>query len=832
MKHHYLGIDLGTSNSSCALFDGTELQVVRSERGSSLIPSVVRISPKGQIFTGSRAQRYLERDPANTRAEFKRLMGTEQQMLFPASGQSKTPTELSAAIISSLLDNVEQQFNIRPTRATVTVPALFDLPQSNATAEAAAMAGLEKIELLQEPVASALAAGWNEESLQQSWLVYDLGGGTFDASLLEFQDGMLRVVAHDGDNFLGGRDFDKLLADWIIAAIEQEEKQEQEQEEEHGQKISIQRDSPDKDHKKAIQLITLAAEETKIDLSTREESEISLFADVEIDGQPLDIEITIDRTTFESLCQPLVDRSIEICNRLLRENMQEGKLDQVVLVGGPSMMPIIREQVASRLAPIASGSLDPMTLVAQGAALHGASTGLSTEHDIEERSEENKNSNKFILQHPTMSSDLQPVVIGRLVEKSEPLVTAVQLINQANQWSSDRIPLEDDVFMLDVQLQVKTGNLFTLNGFDKDGSPVPVRPETLSIVHGISISDPPLSRSIGVALSNGGVRRFFDRGTPLPIKRTFTHHSVDTVLPGKNGGAITIPVVQGEFNEARYCRSIGSLIIRGDSLKKALPTGTGIEITLELDRGGSLKAQALVPSIDKLFNGVLHLIVAGADLDTLRAEAGSLRQRLSDLQKQAFKSNNRKKVSRYIGWLSEMEEAERDIASLQGGDQDAGQRAGYSLTSLAAKIDQEETVRQLEQRCQEDELGILYDCDWIRDYGTEREKSMLTRALQTLEQAAKAKDPDQYSRQREVISKLGTTAYERSPDGWAGYFEYAAARIHEAGNLKKGERLVWDGRKAMEKNDQVRLKKIVHQLWNLLPADAKTRQESFDSGIR
>ena len=822
MKNSYLGIDLGTSNSSCALFDGTDLRIVRSSQGGNLTPSVVRITAGGQIITGSKAQRYQERDPANTRAEFKRLMGTEQQILFPASGQSKTATQLSAALISALLDDVEQQFNFRPAQAMVTVPALFDLPQSNATAEAAKAAGLETIELLQEPVASALAAGWNEESLQQSWLVFDLGGGTFDASLLEYRDGMLRVIAHDGDNFLGGRDFDKALAAWAIQVIEQE----------HG--ITIKPDSSDGDQQKALQLLTLAAEEAKIDLSSRQEAELNLFTDIKLDGQLLELDIPVDRSLFEGLCMPLIDRALAICTRLLRENrIQEGTLDQVVLVGGPAMMPILRQQVAARLAPIASGSLDPMTLVAQGAALYAANTGLNAVQQKENSNRDKQQTgNTFVVQHPTLSSDLQPVVLGRLVEKTEPLPASICLLNQTNQWRSGQIPLQDDTFMLDVQLQPRTCNIFYLEAYAADGSQVAVQPEQLSIVHGLSISDPPLSRTIGVALANGLVRTFFERGTPLPIKRTFTHYSIETLLPDAADQKITIPIVQGEFQQARYCRSIGSLIIRTDDLQQPLLAGTAIEISLELDRGGNLKAQAFIPVLKKVFGGVLHLIVANADLATLRSEAGSLRQRLAELQQNAFKHNRKKQVSRYINWQSELEEAERDIGLLMGRDQDAGQRAGHSLTALAARIDQEKAVLQLEQRCTEDELPILYDCDWINEYGTEQEKSMLSRALQNIERAAEQKNLVDYGRQREIINKLGTAAFERSGEAWIRYFESAAARAHEATDLAKADTLVQAGWQAVEANDQAKLKKTVHALWELLPADAQTRRETFDSGIR
>ena len=214
----YLGIDLGTTNSAAAAFDGENLVLVRAAQGGTLTPSVVRIDARGAVTVGGRARRFLDTDPENTRTEFKRLMGTAENLRFPAANLSRKPEELSAEVLRAIRGDVREQLGVMPERAVVSVPALFEIPQSGATAEAARLAGFEKIELLQEPVASALAAGWKAGD-DGAWLVYDLGGGTFDASLLETREGLLRVVGHDGDNFLGGRDFDWAIVDWAIGQL-------------------------------------------------------------------------------------------------------------------------------------------------------------------------------------------------------------------------------------------------------------------------------------------------------------------------------------------------------------------------------------------------------------------------------------------------------------------------------------------------------------------------------------------------------------------------------------------------------------------------------------
>src|SRR5882672_11503263 len=216
----YVGIDLGTTNSAAAVFDGERVSVVRNAQGASVTPSVVRLDKQARVTVGTRARRFVEQDAANTAAEFKRLMGTGKAIEFPAAGTSKKPEELSAEILKALRQDITDQLGVGIERAVISVPALFELPQSAATSEAARLAGFARVELLQEPIASALAAGWRADSDGAgTWLVFDLGGGTFDASLLETRDGLLRVVGHDGDNFLGGRDFDGALVDWVLAEI-------------------------------------------------------------------------------------------------------------------------------------------------------------------------------------------------------------------------------------------------------------------------------------------------------------------------------------------------------------------------------------------------------------------------------------------------------------------------------------------------------------------------------------------------------------------------------------------------------------------------------------
>src|ERR1700724_1666646 len=304
----HVGIDLGTTNSVLATFDGRSVAVVPNAFGENLTPSVVRVDSRGTVTVGRRAYRALETDPASTRGEFKRILGTEERIAFEAAGKSFLPEELSAEVLRSLLGDAETALGFRPARAVISTPALFELPQNHATVRAGKLAGLAEVALLQETIASAIAAGWAASS-EGLWLVFDLGGGTLDVSLLETRDGWLRVVDHDGDNFLGGKDFDNVLTDWAAAR--------------------------------------LAAEHGMAPLSRAEPAAVSCSAvAVGSDGAPLDADLDLTRAELETLTAPLLERCLGKCLGLLeRHSLSPAAVGRVVLVGGPTLMPALRARI-------------------------------------------------------------------------------------------------------------------------------------------------------------------------------------------------------------------------------------------------------------------------------------------------------------------------------------------------------------------------------------------------------------------------------------------------------------------------------------------------------
>ncbi|ACY12883.1 Hsp70 family protein [Haliangium ochraceum] len=814
----YAGFDLGTTNSAAAVFDGEQITLVRNAQGSALTPSVVRIDGKGRTTVGVRARRYLDSDPDNTRSEFKRLMGTDKPLDFPAAALTRTPQELAAQILGALRADVRDQLGILPTRAVIAVPALFELPQSNATAEAARLAGFERVELLQEPVASALAAGWRAEDMNGAWLVYDIGGGTFDVSLLETRDGLLRVVGHDGDNFLGGRDFDAAVVDWMIERLAEDDD------------LRLDRGNPE--HAAALQVLRRVAEEAKIELSRVDEAVLAPPQPLQVGDTALEFELTLDRDTLERLCAPVVDRSLDVCRRLLEaQGLTPGQVERAVLVGGPTVAPFVRARIERELGVQVSEGHDPMTLVAQGAAIYAATANLDARP---EKRAPAAGGHHVWLQYPAVSSDLTPHVVGRVTTRAQPgAPTKLRLVRKDGAWTGAETAIDGEGgFVTIVDLAPRKANVFTIEATDATGATVAVHPDEFTIVQGITISDPPLSRSVGVALASDHVHVYFERGAALPVRRTFTHFTVETVAKGAEQSVLKIPIVQGEFSRAHLCRLVGSLEIGGARVSDTVPSGSPVEVTIELDRGGRLSASALVPATGQVFEEVAHLLVPTADPEVLSASLADLRKRVVELRTEAFRKGWSEGLELLEGTEEQLEAIEHDVIATRGGDEDAGQKARRSLLELDAAIGEVELRRRWPE-LEEKAMGELaWASDWVSRYGTAAEKQLLEEVGNAVSTARSSHNPGELERQLRVLRRLGNAAFHRHPEAWQWLFEGAASKLSSATDLPKAQALVDQGKAAITRGDEVALRGVVEQLWRLLPIDVQTRRLGFDSGIR
>ena len=346
-----IGIDLGTTNSCVSVLEGGEPHVIVNPEGSRTTPSVVMIK-NGEETVGEVAKRGAISNPNNTIYSIKRKMGTKDKV--EVEGKKYTPEEISAKILMKLKSDAESYLGEKVTKAVITVPAYFNDAQRQATKNAGKIAGLEVERIINEPTAAALAYGIDKQEKTQTILVYDLGGGTFDVSILDLGDGVFEVKATSGNNMLGGDDFDQKIMDYLADTFKKD----------NG--VDLTKD------KMAMQRLKDAAEKAKKDLSGMTTAHISLpFISQGSDG-PLHLELDLTRAKFEDLCHDLFESTREPVRKALKDaKMKPSDIDQVVLVGGSTRIPYIQELVKDELGKEPNKSVNPDEVVAMGAAIQG-----------------------------------------------------------------------------------------------------------------------------------------------------------------------------------------------------------------------------------------------------------------------------------------------------------------------------------------------------------------------------------------------------------------------------------------------------------------------------
>lgn len=345
-----IGIDLGTTNSCVSVMDGGECKVITNPEGNRTTPSVVAYK-NGERIVGDAAKRQVVTNK-NTISSIKRLMGTNEKVEL--EGKQYTPQEVSAMILQYLKSYAEDYLGEKVEKAVITVPAYFNDAQRQATKDAGKIAGLEVERIINEPTAAALAYGIDKTEKEQKVLVYDLGGGTFDVSILELADGTFEVLSTNGDTRLGGDDFDNVVVDWMVDTFKKE----------NG--VDLRKDTM------AMQRLKEAGEKAKKDLSGVVQTQISLpFISAGADG-PLHFEATLSRAKFDEMTKSLVDRTMEPVRNALRDaGLTKNDIHQVLLVGGSTRIPAVQEAVKSILGKEPNKSVNPDEVVAMGAAIQG-----------------------------------------------------------------------------------------------------------------------------------------------------------------------------------------------------------------------------------------------------------------------------------------------------------------------------------------------------------------------------------------------------------------------------------------------------------------------------
>src|SRR5580700_8962658 len=352
-----IGIDLGTSNSAASVLEAGRPSIIPSAEGTTVgggkaFPSYVAFSKDGQLIVGEPARRQAISNPENTVTAFKRKMGTDTK--YRLAGKEYTPQQLSAFLLQKIRRDAEAFLGEKVEKAVITVPAYFNDNQRQATKDAGAIAGLEVVRIINEPTAASLAYGLDKGGKQQKILVFDLGGGTLDVTIMEFGDGVFEVLSTSGDTQLGGTDMDNTLTEYIAAEFQKESG------------VNIRSD------KMATQRVRDAAEKAKIELSSTLETQLNLpFLTATSDG-PKHLALTLSRAKLEELIRPIIQRCQAPLDQSIRDaKLEKAQIDKIVLVGGPTRMPIVQKFVESAVGRPIERGVDPMECVAMGAAVQG-----------------------------------------------------------------------------------------------------------------------------------------------------------------------------------------------------------------------------------------------------------------------------------------------------------------------------------------------------------------------------------------------------------------------------------------------------------------------------
>lgn len=815
------GIDLGTTNSSIAVLTDTLAEVVPNKDGSLMTPSAIWYDKRGKLYVGKDAKaRYLD-DEENAAVEFKLRMGQDWRRPFKRSGNSMLPEEMSAEVLKSLKADVHTNKGDDLHAAVITVPAAFELPQCEATRRAAALAGLTVSPLLQEPVAAALTYGFQSASNKVFWLVYDFGGGTFDAAVIQVRDGVIQVVNHAGDNYLGGKNIDwdiveKLLVPHLTA----------------DRRLSdFNRTNPQ--WRAAFAKLKYYAEEAKIQVSRTKEPTELWVEDLCTDdaGESIDFECVLTPSALDTILEPWIEQSLSLCRKALSEKgLSGGDIEKVIFVGGSSLFPSVQERVAADLGTAVEFSIDPITVVARGAAVFAGSQRLEAPAEPTAAG-----AYSLQLEYEPVGSDIEPMVGGTVAAPAGASATGlrVEIVDVRSQWRSGTIALaENGTFMTEVHAEKGRKCEYEIILSDATGKRLPCSPDRFAYTVGMVITSPPLTHNVGIADANNNAMWLFRKGDALPARTTKIVHNAVALRrnePAADSNIIRIPLIEGSNAKADRNRKLRSLeILPNDpKVKRDVPMGSDIEVAIVIDASRTTRLEAFIPILDEVFTLECNLQTAVLPLEELTKEAQAELQRMRELEAKAVAASD----SRVKAALDRVEReqivpaVERQVAAAQG-DPDAAGEADRRLLDLRAAADSIEHAMKWPSLVKEAEEQIQATSEVVEAHGQSSEKDRLDKLVADIEKAIETERVELLQARLEDLRELGAGVVVRQPDFWVGYLQYLEKRRAHMRDEAAADKLFMQAQRAITGNDFEALKAAVRQLIALLPADEQEAAEA------
>ncbi|WP_035855439.1 Hsp70 family protein [Cryptosporangium arvum] len=809
-----VGIDLGTTNSAIAVVTNGEAVIVKNNDGWDTTPSAVWMPKADVVHVGRRARERVESDPDNTAAEFKQEMGlADARHPFARAGRELTPPQLSAEVLTSLRADFAQRLDTAPPPfAVITVPAAFTLNQNQATVEAATLAGFEPgCPLVQEPTAAAFAYGFQDAADRGYWLVFDFGGGTFDAAIVNKRDGDLRVLNHAGDSFLGGKLIDWAIVEKVLAPAA-------------GRALGFADFRRDNAAWRAnFAKLKLAAEEAKIQLSRTDRVDVDAVLRGP-NGEEEEFEYALRRDELDSIAEPYYVRAINLCRSALREaSLEPADVDRLLLVGGVTLSPGLRERLADPRHGIGIAldtSLDPSTVVARGAAIFASTIRRPATTPTRAASP-----GEFLVElafEPSVTTTT-PTVGGRLRGAGTPDWTSygVTLTNPDGHppFRSGLIRLNaNGAFATEVDLDPHTTSHFTVALTDSGGTRRPLTPDTFSITHrDVEFGGVRLAHSLGIQLADRAFAAILRKGETLPARAREVFHTSGALQRDQADAVIRIPIVQGERPRGDRNREVGVLEIRPRDVRIDLAAGTEVEVTFEVDASSLVTVVADVPLVQAQFEAEINLDeVRTASVQSLQEQLAEVDRRLERLREAAPAGGGREQLDR-LDDESALDTV-RDQVGAARVDRGAAAAAEERLRDLQADLDDIEEKAQLPELVRQ-LRGVLDEAagtvDAAGDAADRRELADLRRRADT------AIDAGDVAAVRAAIDRTSSFVIElerRRPD-WPVQLFFALEAMVPRSAAAEG--LLSEGRLAIANQDATALTAVNQRLVRLLPKEAQ-----------
>lgn len=811
------GIDLGTTNSAIAKFVKGEIFIFSNpqDMGSRTLPSIVGYK-KDKILVGKQARVFAEKEPENVKSVFKRKMGTSESFPVKSLNQSKTPIELSAQVLKELKTFVNTGDNL--DAVVITIPASFDTIQSNATKEAGIQAGFKQVVLLQEPIAASLAyANMKKEKEMQEgqWLVYDLGGGTFDVALIKIKDGEMKVLDHEGDNFLGGADFDNMIVEKIILPKLYE-----------NYKFSYLEDkmksASGKFNAVYLKLLRLS-EDAKIILSAKTSAEIEVSGFEDEDGNDVDIEIVITRSEFNGLIKPNIDGTIDMIKKILtRNSLKPIDLQFTLMVGGSTYIPYVRSRVEEVLQIPANCEIDPTTAVAIGAAYYSA----TKQKEIEKTGTEVKTSISIRTSYNKASKEKEELFSARVTGSAEGLSYRITRddggfdsgIKKLAERISEDLPLVDGSF-----------NFFTLVVYDNLNNIIDTDIEPIGINSGFGISGQPIPEDICLEiddLDNPGKTRLllmFQKNSVLPLRKPVTFPLNKGLIKGNINDYITINVVEGSHLAIPESnKPIAFLRIDGNMIKRDISKGSDLEITLSITESRDVTIAAYLNMADQEFKQLFNPKERHTPIEFLKEQVEDLSGKLELEIQEATDKEDFETAGALSKLKKEMETVSAETESLTSDDVTDKR---YQLEDKKRKIAQQIDSATKDKRIQQVKAHYFEtkeECEKMLDQnGNDHERKTFNDIVAQESVFFATNSPIKIQEKSDELQSIIGKIRWRTPGFLTNIFQWCKNNQTKMNDQTQAKSLVDAGNFSIESENWERLSEINSGLLNLLPKGAE-----------